>query len=477
MRRIDKGYLQRGTGLPARPSLPLVALAALAAPAMLAALVLLPAPAAAGELRAVVEATAGLREDGNYFQSEVVPPNPGGPDDPEDPENPEPDDENLDSQVAVAGLRASLSYLLPRKAFALVYAPSWERNLDYDDIGDDVAHRLDLGYTAEASRISRISIRERLLYSPNVELSPSFLDDTLVVTRRSDQLRHAFSMDVATNMTRQWILNFGISHTYRNYEAPELIDTWSAGSTVGLSYSVEPRTAWGFGVSYQVYDYDVRSDDVQSLFGTYRVELVRDLDLNVSAGVFRVEETRERLIPGPVPTPGPQPTPQIEEPLGETEEVRNGWQGGFGLAGSRERFSWTVGYDHGVNPGYSLGRSVESDRVRAGIAVPLTRRIGFGLNGTATRNSDLDPDSDEAAGSDINEFAAGNASLDWAFANWGRVSGNYSRVWQESEIEALSDLSYDRFTIGIAVRLYATGETPIEPGKEGEARDVDPDVP
>lgn len=454
-------------------------LAALAAPAVLAALVLLPAPAAAGELRAVVEATAGLRDDGNYFQSEAVPPDPDGPpgpDNPEDPENPDAD-EGLDSQVAVAGLRASLSYLLPRKAFALVYAPTWERNLDYSEIDDEIAHRLDLGYTAEASRLSRISIRERLLYSPNVELSPSFLDDTLVVTPRSNQFRHAFNMDVATNMTRRWTLNFGLSHTFRDYDAPELIDTWSAGSTVGLSYSVEPRSAWGFGVGYQVYDYDVRSDDVQSVYGTYRVELARDLDLNFTAGVFRVEETLERLIPAPVPAPQ---TPQTDDVLVETEEIRDGWLGGVGLAGSRERFSWNVGYDHGVNPGYSIGRSVESDRVRAGIAVPLSRRISFGLNGTGTRNSDLDPDSRDsngAAGSDINSFAAGTASLDWAFADWIRLSGNYSHVWQESEVEELSDLSYDRFTIGIAVRLYATGETPIEPGKEGEARDDDPDVP
>jgi hypothetical protein len=377
----------------------------------------------------------------------------------------------VDAQVAVAGLRTSLSYVLPRSAVALVYAPSWERNLDRDDIDDEVAHRLDVGYTSEVSRLSRISLRERLLYSPSVDLSPSFLDDTVVVTRRGDQLRHSFSLDVATQMTRRWSLLFGGSHTYREYEDPELFDTWSAGSTVGVQYGRDPRNAWGFGVGYQRYDFEGRSDDVASVYGSYRAELVRDLRLDVTVGAFQAEQTREPDPDvTPLPQPGAAPLPQVAEE--EVTEERRGVQGGIGLSGRGQLFSWNVGYDHGVSPGYALGRTVESDRVRAGIVVPFGRRVNFGLNGTGQRNSDLREGEPE-----VNRLAAGNASLAWSFANWGSVSGTYSRVWQDSEVEALSDLDYDRFTVGIALRLYATGEPPIEPGKEGEARDDDPDVP
>ncbi len=449
--------LQPGAGFAALPPLAL-GLLALAAPAV---------PAAAGELRVVVEATAGLREDGNYFQSAVVPPESA----PEDPESPDPTREELEAQVAVAGLRTSLSYQLPRSAVALVYSPTWEVNLDNRDF-DEVAHRLDLGYTRDVSRTSRLSLRERLLYSSDVELSPAFLDDTLVVTPRGNQLRHSLGLDVGSDLSRRWRLGFGATHTYRDYDSPELVDTGSAGATVGLQCALDPQSAWGFGAGYHRYDYAGRTDDVASVFATYRIELMRGLDLDVTAGAFHLQRSRERPAGGPAPLPGSPPVTVV------TEEERDGWQGGLGLAGLRPRFSWSLGYDHGVNPGYALGRSVESDRVRVAVNVPLARRFGFGLSGTGTQNRDVGAPG-RAIGDqlDINRFAAGALTAGWGFADWGRLSGSYSYVWQESDVAALGDLSYDRFTLGIALRLYASGEAPYEPGKEGEARDDDPDVP
>ena len=104
--------------------------------------------------------------------------------------------------------------------------------------------------------------------------------------------------------------------------------------------------------------------------------------------------------------------------------------------------------------------------------VPFGRRVTFGLNGNGQDNRGLEEGSPE-----VNRVITGVASLDWRFTNWGRALGTYSRVWQDSEVATLSDLDYDRFTVGIALTLYSTGEPPIEPGKEGEPRDDDPDVP
>ena len=438
----------------------------------LALVLLAPAPAAAGELRVVVEATAGLRDDGNYFQVEeppAAPPSaPAAPEDPAAPAAPQGELEELDAQVALAGLRTSLSYVMPRSALALVYAPTWERNLDQDDIDDELAHRLDLGFTMEASRLSRLALRERLLYSPNLDLTPAFQDGIAVVTPRGDQLRHDFDLEVDTRMTRRWSLLFDASHTYREYEDPELFDTWSAGSTVGLEHSLDPRRSWGFGAGYQRYDFEGRSDDVASVYGTFSAELARSTWLDLTVGAYQVEETRQP-DPGPVPLPVPgAPLPQVEE----VTEERQGFQGGLELNGTRELFSWYVGLGQDTDPGYAIGRTLESARVRAGLSVPFGRRVTFGLNGNGQDNRGLEEGSPE-----VNRVITGVASLDWRFTDWGRVLGSYSRVWQESEVETLSDLDYDRFTVGFALRLYATGEPPLEPGKEGEARDDDPDVP
>jgi hypothetical protein len=58
-----------------------------------------------------------------------------------------------------------------------------------------------------------------------------------------------------------------------------------------------------------------------------------------------------------------------------------------------------------------------------------------------------------------------------------RIDGGYSHIWQEAEGRGpFEDLSYDRFFLGVAVRLYSTGETPKEPSRLGEKTDEEPDV-
>lgn len=57
-----------------------------------------------------------------------------------------------------------------------------------------------------------------------------------------------------------------------------------------------------------------------------------------------------------------------------------------------------------------------------------------------------------------------------------RVSGGYSRVWQRSRVEPFPDLSYGRYFLNLAFRIYSRGETPQEPEHLGEPVHEEPDA-
>src|SRR5262245_28884402 len=125
----------------------------------LAALFALPAGAAAGELRVVLEADGNVRNDGNYLQKATPAEGPDGePAEARDPEH----------TVARAGFRLNLSYEMPRTTFALAYVPSYEESLDDAELSS-VVQILRLGLIAHPGRRSTLTFSENLVASSNFE--------------------------------------------------------------------------------------------------------------------------------------------------------------------------------------------------------------------------------------------------------------------------------------------------------------------
>jgi hypothetical protein len=54
-----------------------------------------------------------------------------------------------------------------------------------------------------------------------------------------------------------------------------------------------------------------------------------------------------------------------------------------------------------------------------------------------------------------------------------RLTGGYSRVWQRARVEPFDDLSYSRYFLGLAFRIFSTGETPKNPARPEDLRTED----
>jgi hypothetical protein len=206
--------------------------------------------------------------------------------------------------------------------------------------------------------------------------------------------------------------------------------------------------------------------------------------MSIEAGVFSVESTLLRRGVIAVPdaadempadeAPGP---PVVEEVL--VKESDEGWRGAFSLSHQGRRSGWSLGYRHDVSAGFGLGEPTEADSAFAGVSFTPNRRLTLGLDGNAARHQALGDDERDtilvpAAGrraDSLNEFAAGTFRLSWAFFQNLRLTGGYSRIWQSSEVEPFEDLSYDRFFLGLAFRIWSSGETPREPDLQGEPTD------
>jgi hypothetical protein len=123
---------------------------------------------------------------------------------------------------------------------------------------------------------------------------------------------------------------------------------------------------------------------------------------------------------------------------------------------------------------------VTADNGFAGISTVVRRNLTLGLDGSASRQRDLQDDRLDAADPErdraLTEFAAGTARFGWTFSPAFRLDGGYSRVWQRSRVAEFANLSYSRYFLGLAVRLYSTGETPVEPADLGRtSTDEKPD--
>ncbi|HYG63919.1 MAG TPA: hypothetical protein VEL74_15180 [Thermoanaerobaculia bacterium] len=442
--------------------------AALRLPALFA-LLLAGMPAGAGELRLVIEGEAGVRNDGNLEQRAQIEATGSG------------DEE--DRNVARGGLSFQLSYDLPRADLALIYSPSYEESIDDSEISG-TTHRLDLGYEGELTRRLRLRVRERLLKSPNLDLyAPLSVAEPVAVTRRGDQLSHGLDVGFEHDLTRRAVLVVGAQHSLRTFDGEELedaplYDTETLVGTLGATFSLAEDRQLGVSASAGEYDYERRGEaDVQNVGVSYSQGWGRSGRVSVEAGLFSVESTLLRrgviaLPDAPDEAPGP---PVVEEVL--TEEEDEGWRGAVSVSRQGRFIGWNLGYRHDVSAGFGLGEPTEADSAFAGLSYSPTRRLTLGLDGNASRHEPLG-DSERAVGTllqrqdTLNEFAAGTARLSWTFFQGLRLTGGYSRIWQSSEVEPFEDLSYDRFFLGLAFRVWSSGETPREPDDpQGELTD------
>lgn len=414
---------------------------------LLVSVLLFALPAQAGELRVLAEAEAGVRSDGNYRQAAVT----------ED----EVLDEELEQEVARAGLRLLLSYVTAEKfELALGYSPAYERTLGDEEVSG-TTHRLDLGFRGDLTRRLNLQVRERLLSAPNLDLyAPATAGEATAVTRRGDQLRHNLTVSLNHELSRRTSLLAGLSHSLQTFEESNLFDAETLGANLGAGFRFAEDRQLGFSAGLALFTWeDDREADVQTLGVSYRHPLGRASGFEAEAGSFNIDATR----PARAPLPG-------EEPREPEEESTTGWRGGLSFFQQRELFHWNAGYRHDVSAGYGLGTPSEVDSVFLGISTNVGRRLTLGLDGNASRHEDVldirrgaGVEDGEAGGPRELEFAAGTARFSWNMFQFLRLNGGYSRVWQRSDVEPFDNLSYDRYFLGLAIRIFSTGETPRSP--------------
>lgn len=445
--------------------------------ALLAALaVFAPCEAMAGEFRFLLEGEAGMRGDGDYRGL----------------------DEDLNGNDALGGLEEGsrargglnlqLSYALERLNLALTYAPAYERSLEDED-GDEVTreasgitHRLDFGLIGDLTPRLRLNVRERLLKTPDLDLyAPVNTPETMTVTRRGDQLSHAFDVTLDHDFSRRASLLLGVGHSLRKFEEEDLVDSEALDARIGTGFEVARGQRIEASAGVGQYDYKERGDaDIRTLGIAWASDFWRSSHIRLEAGAFSVDSTeRVRLIvvPDP-PDPGePEDPPVVREVV--TKEEAEGFRGSLQFSQERRFLRWALGLSHDVSPGSGLGRAVEADNAFLGLSFPVGRRLELGLDGSASRQNSLsssedllveDPDGN-GEDDELTEFAVGTARAAWTFAQAFRLEGGYSRVWQRSRVGAFSDLNYARYFFNLAFRIWSSGDTPREPESLGRPTD------
>jgi len=409
---------------------------------ILTTLVLLARPAGAGELRVTLDGEAGVRSDSNYGQVEQAD---------EDAEN---------QELARAGLNLNLSWnQLDRWQLAFGYSPSYERSLDDAEISG-TAHRLDLAVRGDLTRLLSLQARGGLLSTPNVDLyQPVVAGQPLAAPRRGRQL--LYNMDVSLNheLTRRLSLVGGASASQRRFEDPALFDSETLGGRLGAAWRWTEEHTFEATVSSGVFSYENgRETDVRTLTLGYERPFGRSIRLSLDGGAYWVKASdpgRPVLIPDPT-----DPSNSV------VEESKTGWRGGVRFSQQLQLFNWDAGYRHDVAPGFGLGRESVVDTGFLGVSTSIGRRLTLGLDGNASRHHELEDDRNDL-GTDADardlEFAAGTARLSWAIFPSIRLSGGYSRIWQSSKVEPFEDLSYDRYFLGLAFKIFSRGEAPRSP--------------
>jgi hypothetical protein len=406
---------------------------------------------AAGQLSTILEAEGSVRNDGNYRQVSQV----GQP--------------SKNDTLARGGFHLRLSYVLPRLELALGYSPSYEWLLSDTQVSA-TNHRLDLGLIGRPSRRDELRIRERLLKSAALDLYEPFAEpEPLAVPRRGDLLSQSLDVAFQHELSRRSSLLVGATETLRTFAERDLADTRTLGGRVGFAFRLTPQRQIEANAEVGRYDFgSLRgSANVQRLGVAWSQSVYRDGRFRIEAGTFAADSDRRELV---APVPGSDGTPV----LASVHESRNGWRGGVDLSLLRETFSWNVGARHDVSAGFGLGRATEVDNAFAGASTTtLGRRLTLGVDGNYARHSGLAQAGESRPR--LTDFAAGTARLSWNFSQAARLTGGYSRIWQEAKVEPFTNLSFSRYFVGLAVRLYGTGETPKDPAHLGETPDEQSD--
>jgi hypothetical protein len=400
-----------------------------------------PAGAQQGRLNVVLEADAGVRNDGNYGEQQ-------------DPALRE------DQTLGRAGFNLQLSYALERLNLALGYRPSYDWSLSNNNDGSDLSgltHRLDFGLVGDLNRQLRLNVRESLLSTPDVDLyAPVTTPETTVVTHRGNQLSHTFDVSLDQTLSRHGLLLIGLTHSLRRYQDAGLVDSETIGGRLGAGFDL---ARWGrieanLGVSR--YDYRDRGEsDARTIGVAWASNLGRDNHLRVEVGTYSVDSTLQ----------------SPSDPLARERQTDNGFRGGFQFAQDRRLFHWSLGASHDISPGAGLGRAVTADNAFAGLSTSVGRRLTLGLDGNVSRQRDLDREGTGSSLGDsrtsLTEFAAGTARAGWSFAPAFRLEGGYSRIWQRARVEPFANLSYSRYYLNLAFRIYDSGTTPLRPENLG----------
>jgi hypothetical protein len=331
-----------------------------------------------------------------------------------------------------------------------------------------------------------LQARGRLLSSPNLDLyQPVVAGEPMAVPHRGDQLLYNLDVSLNHELTRRLALVGGAEASQRRFDAPALFDSETLGGRLGAAWRWTEDHTFEATASSGVFSYENgRETDVRTLGLGYSRPLGQNIRLSLEAGTFWVEASQPgRVDPDPIdPTDPTDPTDPGVSTLPAEEESTTGWRGGLRFSQQLQLFSWNAGYRHDVAPGYGLGRESEVDTGFVGIATSIGRALTLGLDGNASRHREI-TDEDAASARDL-EFAAGTARLSWAVLPSLRLTGGYSRIWQSSKLEPFEDLSYDRYFLGLAFRIFSTGEPPrspeelehpLEPGEPTDA-DAEPDA-
>lgn len=407
-----------------------------------------PAGAQPGRLNVVLEADAGVRNDGNYG-------------DQQDPAL------RQDRTLGRAGFDLQLSYALERLNLALGYRPSYDWSLNNNDDGSDLSgttHRLDFGLIGDLNRQLRLNVRESLLSTPDVDLyAPVTSTETTVVTHRGNQLSHTLDVSLDQTLSRHGLLLIGVTHSLRRYQDAGLSDSETIGGRLGAGFDLARRGRIEGNLGISRYDYGDRGEaDARTLGVAWASDLGRDNHLRLEVGTYSVDSTLR----------------SPSDPLARERQTDDGWRGGLQFAQDRRLFHWSLGASHDISPGAGLGRAVTADNAFLGLSTSVGRRLTLGLDGNVSRQRDLDREATGSPGdsrSSLTEFAAGTARAGWSFAPSFRLEGGYSRIWQRARVEPFANLSYARYYVNLAFRIYDSGTAPLRPENLGRPTDEKPD--
>ncbi len=390
-----------------------------------------------GRLNVVLDGEAGARDDGSYGLQQ------GG--------------QALQSQaVGRLGFDLQLSYALERLSLALGYSPYYERALNNNStfLQSGTTQRLDFGLVGDLNRKLRLNVRENLISTPNIDLyAPVTTPETTVVTQRGNQLNHLLDVSLDQTFSRQTSLLVGVTHALSRYQDPNLFDSETLGARLGAAFELDRGSRVEANLGGARYDYSQRgTSDVRTLGVAYATDLGRDNHLRVEAGAYS-EDSALRPV----------------DNLAGGRESDTGWRGGLQFARDERLFHWSLGASHDISPGTGLGRPVTADNGFLGVTTAVGRNLTLGVDSNLSRQRDLPDEGPVGAGDNqtLTRFAAGTVRAGWSFSPAFRLDGGYSRVWQRAEVAPFANLSYSRYYVNLAYRLYSSGETPLLPASLG----------